>query len=275
MEFSVLLSVYVKENPNFLRLALNSIWEEQTLKPSEIILVKDGKLTMQLEEVIDNFSKSCDVLKIVPLESNVGLGKALAFGLNKCSYDLVARMDTDDISEPQRFEKQVKFMYENPNVSVVGGWVDEFDSDTGEKIGCRVLPESHMDILKFAKRRNPLSHPSVLYRKEEVLQAGSYQHFHLYEDYYLWVRMLNNGAVFNNIPLSLLKFRSGRTMISRRGGLKYLKSELKFQKYLLGIKFISFSEYIQNCIIRICVRLLPSSFIFSFYKNVLRNKVRK
>lgn len=275
MKFTVLLSVYIKENPSYLKLALESIWNQQTLKPDEIVLVKDGPLTEDLEKEIKVFSEKCDAIKVFRLEKNQGLGKALFFGLQKCSFDLVARMDTDDISEPYRFEKQMEFMYDNPDVSVVGGWVEEFDSDSGEIIGSRVLPESHEDILEFAKKRNPLSHPSVLYRKSAVLKAGNYLHFHLYEDYFLWIRMLMEGAIFNNIPLSVLKFRSGKKMISRRGGIKYLKSELKFQNYLLDIKFINILEYCRNCVIRICVRLLPKSFIFSFYKNVLRNNVMK
>ena len=141
LDFSVLLSVYWKENPDWLRLSLKSIWEDQSLKPAEIVLVKDGPLTDRLETVISQFKQSAP-LKIVPLSQNQGLGRALNEGLKFCSFDLVARMDTDDISKPDRFEKQIRFISQHPDISVVGSWVDEFIGNPDHVVSERKLPST-------------------------------------------------------------------------------------------------------------------------------------
>ncbi|MRT94803.1 glycosyltransferase [Ancylomarina sp. 16SWW S1-10-2] len=272
MNFSVLLSVYHKESPANFKLALESVWEHQELKPSEIILVKDGPLTADLENVISGFDDDMP-LRIIELKENVGLGKALNIGLDNCSFELVARMDTDDICESDRFKEQVNFMSQHGQVDVLGSWIKEFDSDSGEIYAARALPERHKDLLVFSKKRNPISHPSVMFRKSKVIEAGGYQHFYLYEDYFLWVRMLQNGCIFHNLPMFLLKFRSGKNMIKRRRGYTYLISELNFQRFLLKSKFISLVQYIKNCLIRIVVRLLPGNLILFLYSCFLRKKI--
>lgn len=272
MKFSVLLSIYFKENPEYFRLALESIWDNQSLKPTEIILVKDGPLTIELECVISTFKDGMP-LRTIELKENVGLGKALNIGLDNCNFELVARMDTDDICESDRFKEQVSFMSQHEEVDVLGSWIKEFDSESGEIYAARELPEMHEDLLVFSQKRNPISHPSVMFRKSKVLEAGGYKHFYLYEDYFLWVRMLKKGFVFHNLPLFLLKFRSGKDMIKRRRGYTYLISELNFQRFLLKIKFISLFRYIENCLIRIVVRLLPGNLILFLYACFLRKKI--
>ena len=189
MKFSVLMSSYCKDKPEELSLALRSIWDEQTLKPDEIVIVKDGALTPELDAVIDGFAQYAPV-KTVPLPQNRGLGLALAEGITHCSYDLIARMDSDDISLPDRFEKQVAFMEENPEIAICGGMIREFIDSPDHFTGYRSLPFSDSDIRKFCKWRSPFNHMTVIYHKQAVLDAGNYQHFLSYEDYWLWARLL-------------------------------------------------------------------------------------
>ena len=267
--FSVLLSIYYKERPDFLRQSLDSLFS-QTLLPTEVVLVKDGPLTKTLDIIIEEYSKRYLQLKIVSLSVNQGLGKALNEGLKYCSYDLVARMDTDDIAKPNRFEKQLKVFNNHPDIDIVSSWIDEFEGDTNHILSIRKLPEYHKEIYKFAKKRNPINHPAVMFRKSSVLAAGGYKHFPLFEEYYLWVRMLMNGAKFYNIQESLLYFRSSSDMFKRRGGINYALMELKFEQELLRIKFIDKSIFIKNILIRFISRLIPNKLRTIIYKHLLR-----
>lgn len=267
--FSVLLSVYKNEHPNYLRQSLDSILS-QILPPDEIILVKDGPLTSELDCFIENYKKRCPVLKVIPLAINQGLGKALNEGLKHCSYDLIARMDTDDIAKPNRFKRQIQVFQEHPELDVVGAWIDEFEETTSNIISTRKLPEVHDDICQFAKKRNPENHPVIMFRKQAVLAAGGYQHFPLFEDYYLWIRMLQNGAKFYNIQESLLYFRFSPAMFKRRGGLKYVTTELRFQNQLRNLEFITSSEYLYNVFIRVITRMMPNTLRAILYKKALR-----
>lgn len=265
MKFSVLMSVYANEKKEFLVLALQSIYA-QTLRPNEIVLVKDGPLTKELESVIDSYTD----LKVISLEQNVGLGVALNKGLNYCTYDVVARMDTDDIAKPDRFEKQLGILEKSPEINLVGAWIDEFEGNVNNIKSTRKLPENHDEIYHFAKSRNPINHPAVMFRKQAVLNAGGYQHFPLFEDYYLWVRMLMNGAKFYNIQESLLFFRFSPEMFKRRGGWKYAMIELKFLNRIRKIGFISYSEFFKNVLLRFVARIIPNSFRSWIYIKILR-----
>ncbi len=268
--FSVLLSVYIKEQTAYLRESLNSIFN-QTLLPTEVILVKDGPLTNELNQVIEEYSLKYPILKLIPLSKNQGLGKALNEGLKHCSCELVARMDTDDIAKPTRFEKQIAIFENHPEIDVVGAWIDEFEESPNNIISTRKLPENHADIYPFAKKRCPINHPVVMFRKSAVIAAGGYQHFPLFEDYDLWIRMLRNGARFYNIPESLLFFRFSPDMFKRRGGWKYAKDEFRFQKKLFRSKFISIFCFIRNVSVRFISRMLPNNLRSILYKKVLRS----
>jgi len=254
--FSVLISVYQKEKAEFFRLALDSIWEQQTLRPSEIVLVCDGPLTPELNKVIDQFSLKAP-LKVLRFEKNRGLGGALAEGLQFCSHELVARMDSDDISVSDRFEKQVKFMMEHPEISICGTDIAEFAETKDKVCSYRRLPSNPNEILNFARRRNPLNHMTVIFRKSEVMGAGNYRDFHGYEDYYLWIRMLKNGASIGNIPENLVYARIGNNMHSRRRGLRLFNQELKLLRELVRIEFLSSGDYYKNLLFRAFPRLFP------------------
>lgn len=269
MPFSVLLSLYIKEQPSHLIQCLDSLFS-QTLLPTEIILVKDGPLTAELGAIVSDYAVRYPVLKVVALPQNQGLGRALNEGLKHCSYDIVARMDTDDISKPDRFEKQIAVFRKHPELDLVGAWIDEFEEDIHHVISTRKLPERHEDVMSYATRRNPVNHPVVMFRKSAVLAAGGYQHFPLFEDYFLWVRMLKNGAKFYNIQESLLYFRTSPNMFKRRGGWKYAMDEVRFQNVMRKMNMITWGRFLMNVAIRFPVRIMPNKLREVIYKKSLR-----
>lgn len=270
LQFSVLMSVYSKEVPTFLESSLKSIIE-QTLKPSQIVIVKDGPLSKELDNVITNYEREYDDLfKIVNLRSNVGLGKALNIGLGECDHELIVRMDSDDICVMDRFEKQIKYMSENEQISVLGSWIAEFENNPQDIISIRSVPSNHEQIRKLAKKKNPINHMSVVFRKNDVVNAGNYQSFLWNEDYYLWVRMIKKNYIFANLPEALLYVRAGEEMFKRRGGTKYLFSEIKLQKEFVQMKFINRFQAVINILKRVLIRLLPSKIRGFIYKRYLR-----
>lgn len=273
MNFSVLMSVYFKENPLFLDRSMLSIWDEQMVKPSEIVLVEDGPLTNDLYAVIDKWKdKLGSVLNIVKLEHNVGLGDALAIGIKKCTYDLVARMDSDDISMPYRFQKQLD-VFMNSNIDVCGSWINEFDRDENIINFVRIVPEHHSDIEKFAKNRNPINHMAVMFKKRRVLEAGNYQRLLFFEDYYLWMRMILNNSTFINIQESLVKVRAGKEQLLRRQGFAYALYELKALWLFYKKGFIGPFVFIRNSVLKFLIRIMPKSFIKWIY-YLLRDKIK-
>ena len=269
MNFSVLLSVYSKEKAAYLQEALFSI-EKQTLKPDEIILVKDGPLTEELDAAIAHFIEYSYIpYTIIPLERNVGLGEALNRGLFVCSYEWVVRMDADDIALPDRFEKQFAYLEKYPDTDILGGWICEFDCDAAQCDRERRVPSSHDEIVHFAKYRNPLNHMTVVFRKEAVLDAGGYKPMNGFEDYYLWMRMLQKGKRFANLPEVLVKVRAGRDLIRRRQGWQYAKSEWQLEMAAYRLGFWGPFDVARNLFVRILPRLLPVVVTEKLY-NLLR-----
>lgn len=228
----------------------------QSLPADEVVIVKDGKLTPELEQVIDIYSSLLPI-RTIALEKNVGLGKALQIGINECSHEFIARMDSDDISSADRFRKQIDLLEVNPEIDVVGSWISEFEGEPDNIYAYRNLPVEHSAITVFAKKRCPMNHVTVVFRKTSVLRAGSYYDIKFSQDYHLWVRMLLNGAKFANIPECLVNVRAGRDMVIRRGGMKYAKNEYKLQKDFYRRGFLNFYEFMRNLAIRIPVRLMP------------------
>lgn len=268
--FTVLMSVYFKECPAYFDRALESILVNQTLKPSEFVLICDGELTVELEEVITKYRNLCpDVLKVYRKE-NGGLGKALNFGLPKCSYDLIARADSDDICKPNRFEKQVKLMEEHPEYGLISSWIDEFENEPGDSSLSHVLPETPGEILKYAKSRCPVNHPAVMFRKSEVLAVGGYQTKYFPEDYFLWIKMLQNGTKAYNIQESLVWFRFSPETFKRRGGWSYAVDEVKTQINVYKMGFISLPVICKNVAIRFTTRVMPNWLRGWVYKRFLR-----
>ena len=276
MLFSVLMSVYYKENEIFLNQSLESVWSNQFLKPNEIVLVLDGPIGADLSRCIYKWQKIIGTkLKVIPLQKNIGLGNALNEGLKHCSYEWVFRMDTDDICKSDRFEKQIQFIMNNPDVVLFGGQIIEFNVDISDADRKKIVPISHNEILDFCKVRSPFNHVSVAFQKSIVELVGGYQHHFLMEDYNLWLRIIGNGYKVSNLPDILLYVRVGNGMHAKRKGLEYIKSE----KQLLNLKK---ELKIQNPIhaniiflIRSAFRLMPSSLLGKFYNTFLRKKVHK
>lgn len=270
MSFSVLMSLYAKERPCFLRQSLDSVFN-QKLKADEVILVEDGPLTEELYAIVEEYAMSHSELKVVPLSINGGLGHALNEGLKHCSNDLIARMDTDDIAKPDRFRKQVNFMESNPEIDICSSWLQEFENDPENTLDIKKVPSSHEDIAHYIVSRNPLNHPSVMFKKQSVIDAGGYLPFPLFEDYYLWVRMMVNGSKFANIPECLVNFRVSPDMYKRRGGFKYAKDSAKFQWTLHKLGLTSALTAIKASIIRGGVYILPNSLRAFIYSKFLRS----
>ena len=271
MKFSVLIAVYAKETPAHLAQSLESIFR-QDLPPDEVILVEDGPLTAALDEVIDRFKEQHEILHTVKLPQNQGLGLALKEGLTHCQYDIVARMDSDDISKPQRFSKEMAWMEAHPETDIVGSWTDEFADESGKVISTRRLPEDHEALLRFSRYRNPMNHPTVMFRKAAVEQAGSYRHRDLFEDYDLWIRMLQQGARFHNLQESLLMFRLSPQLYSRRGGRHYIRREIAFQRWMHEVGHINGVRLVVNITIRTLIRLIPEGLRIYGYLFFLRRQ---
>lgn len=268
-KFSVLISVYHREKGEYLREALRSVFE-QSVPPSEVVLVKDGILTDELDRVVEEFMKKYDILKVVTLPHNIGLGGALNEGMKKCSYELVARMDSDDICMPNRFEKQLAAFAEHGDITIVGGWISEFESNSQEIISYRKPPQTDRELKIFAKSKCPFNHVTVMFKKSAVQDAGGYQHLYLLEDYWLWIRMINNGALLHNVQRILVNVRGGTAMVARRGGYKYAKSEVRLQTNMLSMGMINILTYCKNVFIRFSVRVIPNTFRIFIYKKFLR-----
>ena len=264
MTFTILQSVYKKDNPEYLSESLQSI-AENTLLPSSIVLVKDGILTPELESVISEWQKKLP-LKVVGYEKNQGLAHALNYGLQFVETELVARMDSDDICYPDRFEKQISYFMNNTNLALLSGYIDEFNDNPNIIVSTRTVPLDYSAIKEFLKRRNAFNHMAVMFKKSAVIASGNYQTVPYFEDYDLWIRMIQNGFYAENIPEKLVKARIGNDMIGRRHGIAYSKYEINFLKRQLKSGFISKSEYMKLVIKRVPVRLFPKRVLKLIYK---------
>lgn len=269
VQFSVLISVYFKENPGYFREALISIWNDQLLKPTEIVLVKDGPLSDDLELVIAEFLEIIP-LRIIALPQNVGLGTALKIGLEACSNEFVARMDTDDIATSNRFTLQLNYLINNPTCFLVGSNIEEFHYQPGDLKSIKRVPEHDAEIKKYLFQRSPFNHPSVVFRKSKIIAVDSYKQMLSFEDYYLWFRLVKSGGNYYNFQEPLLYFRVGNDMIGRRHGLKYAVNEFLLFKKLLQEKLISSSQFLKFVAIRFPLRIIPKKILNFIYFKALR-----
>lgn len=269
--YSVLLSTYHGDNPDWLHAAIESMLV-QSVKPAEFVLVKDGPLGNDLDKVISTFtSRHPDLFNVVSLPANVGLGLALKTGVERCSHELIARIDADDISHPERVERQLEMMARQPELHVVGSLVDEFIESPDIPISRVTLPEHHEGIAQFAKRRCPVRHPSLLFRKSAVARAGNYRHVLLAEDYDLVVRMLLSGSRFHNIPKVLHYVRVSADFYRRRGGISYVVKVFRFKNEFRRIGFLTITEFLATLLPHMFVALMPGRLREFVYRNVLRN----
>ncbi|MCP1440434.1 amylovoran biosynthesis glycosyltransferase AmsE [Erwinia persicina] len=261
--FSVLMSLYHREKPENVEQCMQSLYE-QTLPADEIVLVYDGPLGDDLKAAVNNWMDKLPLV-IVPLEKNVGLGKALNAGLERCSHNIVARMDTDDICLPERFEKQIPYMEAHPDMALLGAAVIEFDEFGNERL--KRLPLNNAEIRHFARMKNPFNHMCVVFRKDKVLAAGSYQHHLFMEDYNLWLRMLSQGYDVANLHDVLMRVRSGSEMVSKRRGMTYIKSEVQLWSLKNRLRQTNFVNGTLYFLIRTSTRVMPVSVMKFLYER--------
>ena len=269
MEYSVLISVYYKEKAEYLIECLESM-VHQTVQPSEIVIVKDGKLTAELEDVLTKYkTKYQRLFKFVCLEKNVGLGLALAEGIKNCSHELIARMDSDDISIPNRCELQLREFAKDSLLDVCGGYIKEFCDSKEKVVSIRKVPLVDSEIKEYQKRRDAVNHVTVMFKKSKVLEAGNYQHALLMEDSLLWTNMILHGATFKNIDDYLVYVRTGADMFKRRGGLKYFKKYKNGRKIILQTGYISKWDYYYTLLVQLIFSILPNSVREFVYEKLL------
>ncbi len=255
--FSVCTSVYKNDKPEFVRVALDSMLVHQSVKPDEIVLVQDGPVPHELSRLLLEYKdKYGDALNIIKLEKNGGLGNALRLGVENAKYSIIARMDSDDICTPDRFEKQLAYLETHPECDIVGGQITEFIGTPDNIVARREVPLSNEDIYDYMKSRCAFNHPTVMFRKEAILKVGNYQDWFWNEDYYLWVRMMMSNCQFANIPDVTVNVRSGKDQYARRGGRKYFESEIGIKKLMLDNGMITKKEYIINYVERFVIQLL-------------------
>ena len=276
MNFSVLLSLYHKENPVALEQCFHSIWIDQTIQPAEIVLVLDGPVGEQLSQCVDKWQHTIgETLKVIPLSQNIGLGKALNKGLEHCSNEWIFRMDTDDICKADRFEKQIQFIQSNPDVVLFGGQILEFDQEPNDSTVIKSVPTTHAEIKKFAQKRCPFNHMTVAYKKSVITELGGYQHHLFMEDYNLWLRVIGQGYEVANLPDVILYARVGNGMHARRKGVEYIKSEKQLLNLKKELKLQNPIHANMLFLIRSAFRLMPSSLLGTIYNTFLRKKVEK
>lgn len=269
-KYSVLMSLYKKEKTEYLRLAIDSMIN-QTIKPDEIVIVEDGPLTDELYTVVREYVDAYpDLFNIVPSKINLGLGLALNMGLKACRNELVARMDTDDISKPNRCEKQLSVFENKPELSIVGAWVDEFYTTPAQIVSTRAVPCKHEDIYQFAKKRSAFNHPAVMYRKSKVMENGGYSSLRRNQDVDLFGRMLFAGCKAENIGESLLWFRSNDDLAKRRKSWENTKSYIDTIRKFWKMGYASFSDYIMIAVAQTGMFLMPVKLQHWIYKKFLR-----
>lgn len=270
MDYSILMSVYYKENADFLKTAIESMLK-QSVKSNDFVIVCDGELTDELYAVLDYFesdSKNC--IKRVQLEKNYGLGIALNKGLSKCKNELVARMDSDDIAVQNRIERQLEEFKMDKELVICGSYIDEFVKNVNDINAIKKVPIENNQIKEYIKKRNPFNHMTVMFKKKYIMKCGSYKDCYLNEDYYLWARLIADDYRAINIPEVLVHMRAGDGMYERRGGIKYISGEIMMQKKLYRLNLINLPNMLFNIIARSSVRLLPNSLRKRIYIKYLR-----
>ncbi len=271
-KYSVLMTVYKNTDLGCLQQSLDSM-RNQTIAPDQIIIVFDGPVKEDVKAYLYEQRQQEGLLfTLVELEQNVEQGLAARAGMAESRNQLIARMDDDDISCPDRIEKQLNYMKAHSEIDVLGGNIEEFIDQPQNIVGKRVVPESHSDILRYQKSRCPMNQVTTMLKKCKVEMAGGYRHWHFNEDSYLWARMTLAGCRFGNLPDTLVYVRVGKTMYQRRGGYAYYKSERDFFRFMRREGLIGWCAYQKAKIIRLIVQvLMPNRVRQWFFKTFARS----
>lgn len=268
--FSVLMSLYIKEKAEYFDACMQSILC-QTVRPTEIVIVLDGPITDELRNVLNHYEKEYpNLIRTVENEVNKGLGLALADGVQACNYELIARMDTDDIAREDRFEVQLNMFLNDPELDICGSHIIEFEGEVTNELSRRLVPLKHSEIAEYQKQRSAFNHMTVMYKRSAVLCAGNYEHCPLMEDDMMWVRMLIAGAKCANVDDYLVYARTGYAMIERRGGWAYLLKYASGRKRILETGYISKWDYIKTVWIQMVVALIPKKLRLFVFTKLLR-----
>lgn len=268
--YSVLMSVYEKEKPQNLSESLESILL-QTVPPDELILVCDGKLTDELNVIIKAFeSEYQKIFRSVRLLENVGTGMAANEGIKACQNELIAKMDSDDVCVPDRFQRQLMMFLKNPKLDMVGGYIEEFDDTTKEPIAIKKTPISHEEILKYARRRSPFNNQTLIYRKSFAQKVGGYTDIKRCEDYEFITKMLMAGAVGENMPEVLVRYRVTKDNYKRRKNWSNTKSFIKVRWGLYKARFSSFLDFLVPTTAQLLMFIMPERFTSWAYRKFLR-----
>lgn len=269
-ELSVLMSLYIKEKPEYARACFESLLK-QTVQADEWVIVEDGPLSLEMYDLLDEYQKkNPGLIKRIHFEKNQGLGLALRAGVPECRNTLIARMDTDDIARKDRFEKQLAEFKKNPNLDICGSHIIEFEGNIDNELARRRVPIAHDEIVKYQKTRSSFNHMTVMFKKESVLKAGNYEHCPLMEDDMLWVRMILSGSHCSNIDDYLVYARTGVAMIERRGGWAYFRKYRYGKKAIKKTGFINEIDYLKAIITQFIISLLPNKVRFFVFRTVLR-----
>ena len=267
--FSVLMTVYAKEKPSFLDQALKSI-ENQTVKPLKIIIVEDGPLPDSLNKVIQRHQLMYEnMYQVIKLPENVGRGLASRRGIEEVRTEWVARMDSDDVSVPHRFELQLKAISKHPNVVVVGGVVEEFAGGINNIVGIKKVPLHNDEIINYANYRNPINNPTVMFRKQSLIEIGNYSSLNILEDYDLWVRFISNGYELMNIDSTLVRMRVNEGMYRRRGGVKFLCTYIRMKNKWRSMGVGTYKTTIISDSVMLVNTLLPEGLRKILYQKLL------
>lgn len=271
IKFSVSMCVYKGDNPVFFEEALDSVIN-QTLRPDEIVLFVDGPVSVETDGIISKYEKEIENFKVIRSVQNVGHGNARRACLKECSNNIVALMDTDDISVNNRFEKQINAFKEDEDLCIIGGQITEFIGSIDNVAGKRIVPLTNSEIKEYMKKRCPMNQVTVMFKKDCTMEAGGYLDWYCEEDYYLWIRMSLLEQKFANLPDNLVNVRVGREMYNRRGGIKYFLSEARLQKYMYKQHLIGFGRFFINVTERLVLQvLLPNKLRGWMYKHFARN----
>lgn len=271
MKFSVLISVYKNDDPSLLTKAIESISIGQTIQPDQIVMVIDGPVSSELENTITQLVNIHFNIHLLKLDENVGLARALNHGLKYCKNEIVCRMDSDDYSLPNRFEKQLVVFENNPDAVVVGAQISEIDPISHLHTGTRTVPLTFDEIKSFSVSRNPLNHMTVAFKKSEILKVNNYEHLLFLEDYYLWLRLISKNKKIINLPDILVYATAGNGMLARRGGLQYIKSEFFLFRAKNNLEIGNYFINTYFFFLRVFPRLLPI-FLRGWVYKFLRGK---
>lgn len=267
--YSVLMTVYRKDNPDFVRASIDSMLC-QTKRTDDFVLVCDGPLTKELDTLIDDYIiRYPDIFNVVHLKENVGLGAALKFGVTVCKNPIVARMDDDDIARKERCEVELGYLMEHPDVDLVGSNISEFEDDPNEPLRIKIMPMGHDAIMKFSKKRNPFNHSTVMFRKQSVIESGNYNEMRTNQDVDLWVRMINKGCKCDNIDQVLVDFRFDKNTLARRKEWNNAKLMIDVWKNFYKNEYCSYWDYLSVKWIQIAMYIMPSKLLNWVY-NTLR-----